>query len=152
MNGGSGVSHAESDVDVCRYCGVAIEEDDDHPKRYRRELEKAARNSRMAIEYERLPWWDPDTSVGTWHRPWTDGVMCAAETGKQTVLTEEQATVAAVQALGYDIHEMASAHGGFEDDVREILEEPSGEGAQAGAIAVAVCTTRTWRVISRITI
>jgi hypothetical protein len=72
----------------------------------------------------------PDVTLAAWPRPWrdgADGVLCAdcwaAEAAKQTVLTQEQATVAAVQALGYDIHEMASAQDGIEGDVREILDE-----------------------------
>lgn len=64
-------------------------------------------------------------------RPWHEfdegALLCrecwACETARQTVLDEEQAQVLAVRALGFTKPEMASAIGGYEEDVEDRLAE-----------------------------
>jgi len=73
----------------------------------------------------------PDITVAAFPTPWRDHsdrvVLChecwAKEASDETVLSPDQAQVIAVQSLGYSREEMASATGGWEDDVDEHLSD-----------------------------
>lgn len=73
----------------------------------------------------------PDVTVAAFPQPWLEfepfEILChecwAREAAGQTVLGEEQAQVVAVRSLGFTLPEMASAIGGYEDDVEELLAE-----------------------------